>query len=532
MTNRRFVAFTIWATLSLIGVTVGWSDTRPPNFVFIYADDLGFGDLACHGHPRIATPNLDAMAARGTDFHQFTVVNPVCSPSRAAILTGQFPSRLGIHQHFASHAMNVERGMPDWLDPAVPCLPRLLKEQGYRTAHYGKWHLSGGGIDDAPQPAAYGYDDAATWTGGGKHVFEGTRYGKMKGEGEAHGEVAASYLSVAATDHAVDFIRQNAADPFYINLWLHETHALVTATEQEKAAYADVFEPQRTYYAAATRADTQVGRIMELLDELNLDEQTLVIFSSDNGPENSVDRPGHKLYHSRGSTGGLRGRKRSLLMGGVNVPFLAVWPGHVPAGRTDRTTPIAGVDILPTFLSIAGIDSPQSLVADGIDVSKALFGEPTTRQQPILWYWQGHHGGDDWPAWAIRDNQWVLVRDETGDRTELYDVIADRQQTTDLADQHPDRVASMTRSLDQWAATLPESPPAEPIKTKPKESKTRLTTEQRTRVFGIKDTDADGRLSLAEFSVRLPDASEARRRFELFDTDGDGVLTLPEFASP
>ena len=115
-----------------------------PNIVFIYADDLGFGDLACHGHPHIQTPNLDRLAREGTDFWSFTVVNPVCSPSRTGIVTGQFPSRWGVHQHFASPDQNVARNMPDWLDPKAPLLPRVLKEAGYRTAHYGKWHLSGG----------------------------------------------------------------------------------------------------------------------------------------------------------------------------------------------------------------------------------------------------------------------------------------------------------------------------------------------------------------------------------------------------
>ena len=117
-----------------------------PNIVFIDADDLGYGDLACHGHQTILTPHIDRLAREGTDFQSFLVVNPVCSPSRVSIVTGRFPSRFGVHQHFATHAQNVARGMPDWLDPQAPLLPRLLREAGYRTAHYGKWHLSGGGI--------------------------------------------------------------------------------------------------------------------------------------------------------------------------------------------------------------------------------------------------------------------------------------------------------------------------------------------------------------------------------------------------
>ncbi len=326
------------------------NDTRP-NVVFIYADDLGFGDLACHGHPRIMTPNLDRIAKEGIDFWSFTVVNPVCSPSRTGIVTGQFPSRWGVHQHFAQHAENAARGMPDWLDTKAPLLPRVMKQAGYRTAHYGKWHLSGGGDDDAPLPPAYGYDDAKTWTGPGPHVFDGTNYRSDNPAAAPHDNTAASWLSVAATDHALKFIRESKNQPFYINLWLHETHHLVSATQDDKAIYLDVEEPHRTYYAAVSRADRQVGRVLGLLDELGIAKDTLIMFSSDNGPENSQTQPQQKFYYSQGSTGGLRGRKRSLLMGGVNVPFLVRWPAKIPAGRIDKQTALAGVDVFPTVLA-------------------------------------------------------------------------------------------------------------------------------------------------------------------------------------
>lgn len=148
-------------------VTPTCAADTPPNILFIYADDWGWGDLACHGHPQIRTPNIDCLAREGTDFHQFTVCNPVCSPSCAAIVTGHFPARHGVHQHFASHQQNVERGMADWLDPKVTLLPRLLKEAGYTMGHFGKWHLSGGGIEDAPLPSAYGFDEAAILDGTG-----------------------------------------------------------------------------------------------------------------------------------------------------------------------------------------------------------------------------------------------------------------------------------------------------------------------------------------------------------------------------
>jgi hypothetical protein len=234
-------------TLCLLA-TCGTLSAARPNILFIYADDWGWGDLACHGHPHLKTPHLDRLAKEGTDFHQFTVCNPVCSPSRTAIVTGQYPARHGVHQHFATDAENAARGMPNWLDPRAPLLPRVLHEAGYATAHYGKWHLCGSGSKNAPQPAEYGYDDAAGWTGPGKSVFEGSSVDDKAGT--AHDAVGAAFQTIAATDHAVRFIREHKDRPFYVNLWIHETHHLVAATDEDKKEYPDTAEPQRTYYSA------------------------------------------------------------------------------------------------------------------------------------------------------------------------------------------------------------------------------------------------------------------------------------------
>jgi len=516
-----------------------------PNIVFIYADDLGFGDLECHGHPRIQTPNLDRLAREGTDFWSFTVVNPVCSPSRTGIVTGQFPSRWGVHQHFASHDQNVERNMPDWLDPKAPLLPRVLKEAGYRTAHYGKWHLSGGTLADAPLPAVYGYDDAAVWTGPGRHVFDGTDRKLITGDASAHDREAASWISVAATDHAVKFIRDAKGAPFYVNLWLHETHHLVSATDDDKKPYPDVAEPQRTYYAAVTRADRQVGRILDVLDELGLAKDTLVMFSSDNGPENSQPKPTDKLYHSVGSTGGLRGRKRSLLMGGVNVPFIARWPGVIPAGRVDKETALAGVDVFPTLLAATGAAARQGYVSDGENMLPALKGQSQTRTKPVFWWWQGKHTGDDWPTFAMRDGPWVLILDETKQKAELCNVVTDRAQSRNLAAEQPERVMRMRAEIDKWFATLPmkidpelqsksaRRPAAAPKKEAPAKKAApagdAAMSASRAQAFPRWDKNNDGILTLEEYRNGLGKKDDAEKRFKNFDQNGDGKLTRGEF---
>ncbi len=507
-----------------------------PNVLFIYADDWGWGDLACHGHPELKTPHLDQLAREGTDFHQFTVCNPVCSPSRVAIITGHFPARYSVHQHFASHAQNVERGMPDWLDTSAPSLPRMFHDAGYRTAHYGKWHLTGGGIEDAPHPREYGYDDSAVYVGPGRHVFEATTMERFVSGAAAHDEVAASFLTTAAVENALKFIRESGDSPFFVNLWLHETHHLVSATEEDKQAYPQTEEPQRTYFSAVTRADKQIGRVLSLLDELEKKENTIVVFSSDNGPEITHAKPEEKFYFSVGSTGGLRGRKRSLYLGGVGTPFIVRWPGKVPAGRIDREFPISGVDLFPTLLAAAEIPLPRGYEPDGENVLPLLMGEPQTRSKPLFWEWTGNHTQEaNWPVFAMRDGPWAFLADESGNRLELFHALDDHEQHSNVAKQHPQRVDSMLSAVRNWKSTLPSTPPAgtrSRTSENPKRPAGNRTPPDRDRAFKRWDTNGDGLLTLDEYTAGLSDKANADVRFKNFDADGNNEVTIDEFTKP
>ena len=513
-------------------------EAERPNVVFIYADDWGWGDLACHGHPHLKTPNLDRLAREGTDFQQFVVCNPVCSPSRTAIVTGQYPARHLVHQHFASHEQNVERGMPDWLDPKVTLLPRLMQQAGYKTAHFGKWHLSGGGRDiQAPPPAEYGYDEAAVWTGPGRSVFEDTSVADQAGD--AHDTTGASFQTTAATEHALRFIRASQGSSFFLNLWIHETHHLVSATEEDKKAYPDTAEPQRTYFSAITRADKQIGRVLDLLDELNLTKNTIVIFSSDNGPENPMEKPGQKLYFSVGDTGGLRGRKRSLYMGGVNVPFLVRWPGVVPTKRVDKTSVIAGVDVMPTLLAAAGITPPKDWQPDGTNIITALKGENFTRPSPLFWEWRGPNSKEaDWPQLAMRDGEHTLVTRFDGQRVELYDLSQDRQQQNNLVTAQPERTAQMMAAIHAWQKTLPAPTAPETKSGAAKKPTPSLETSQATNKMSAKnfrstfkrwDKDGNSLLSFEEYSQGLAKKDNAPARFKNFDRNSDGNVSEAEF---
>ncbi len=221
-----------------------------PNIIFIFADDWGYGDLGVHGSTFCKTPNLDRMAKEGIDFQQFTVNNPVCSPSRTAVMTGQFPARHCIHRHFASVEHHQKAGMPDWLDPKLLLLPKLLKKAGYITGHFGKWHLTNRHVPDAPLPTEYGYDE----------------YGAFN--------VPGVQIRTAETcPRTIDFIHRHKDQSFFINVWLHETHTPHYPLQKYLKHFQHLDEQQRVYAAVVAEADAGVGSILSTLKELGLDEK-------------------------------------------------------------------------------------------------------------------------------------------------------------------------------------------------------------------------------------------------------------------
>ncbi len=448
------LALALGSSLADSAVAVGETTRKPetkPNIVFIFADDWGWGDLGCHGSKWLRTPNLDRLAREGADFHQFNVLNPVCSPSRTAAMTGQYPARWSVHQHFADLALNRQHGMPDWLDPQAPMLPRILKQAGYRTGHFGKWHLTNRGADDAPQPPAYGFDEWATYTGPGPQAG----------------------LHDTASN-AAKFIRAHKNEPFYLNVWLHESHTPHVPTEESLKQHAGL-DPQKQVYAAViSDGDKAVGQVLAALKEAGVEQNTLVIFSSDNGPESTgpernkqhranAER-GLGTYYSVGETGGLRGRKRSLFEGGVRVPFIVRWPGHTPAGIVDTNTVITAVDLLPTLCAAAGVSLPNDYQPDGENLLAAFNGQTVKRTKPIFWEWRGNANPPHWwPRLAVRDGDWKLYLDPAKSRAELYHLARDRTEQHDVAPEQPETVTRLKQLALAWKATLPEQPNAECI---------------------------------------------------------------------
>ena len=449
----RFLgALTLAGALLTSKTSVGADAASKPNIIFILADDLGWGDLGCYGHPIIKSPNLDKLAKQGTLFTQFYVLGSVCSPSRCAFMTSHFPARERIHGHFAAHEQNEARGMPDWLDPKVETLPRLLKQAGYVTAHFGKWHL--GNNPGAPPPTAYGFDESKTVNSNGPGWDEPDSSFRAKS-------------TTAIVDETLRFIKANPGKPFYVNFWSLVPHATLNPTEEQMKPYERFSlgrgiphkTTQQIFYSSVTDLDTQVGRLMDELDKMGLADNTLILFSSDNGPEDiHIANAGHSGI---GSAGPFRGRKRSLYEGGVRLPFIVRWPGKVPAGRIEDKSVVASVDFLPTICKLAGVPLPVGDKLDGEDVGDILFGQSRPRTTSLMWEWRFNIAGETMhhsPMLAIREGDWKLLMNPDRSRIELYDIPRDATQLNNAAEKHPDIVQRMSEKLLAWQATLPPGP--------------------------------------------------------------------------
>lgn len=443
MQRRRF--------LSLVGgAGLGAQTTRKPNIVFVLADDMGWGDLSCYGNRNLKTPGIDRLAHEGTLFTQFYVCGSVCSPSRTAFTTGHYPARHRVHGHFATEELNTNRGMPHFLDPSVPTLARQLKKAGYITAHYGKWHLGHNG--NAPMPDAYGF-------------YEHKSVTSMETRWQEQGPGFRARSSAQFVDWGIEFAEKNRDRPFYMQLWMLLPHATLDPTPEQLKPFEGQgpgfgtkhLGANQIYNASVHDLDTQVGRLLKKLDELGLAENTIVVYSSDNGPEDiHIRNASHAAY---GSPGPFRGRKRSLYEGGVRVPFLVRWPARVPRGKVNDKTVVAAVDFLPTLLEIAGV-APEGAV-DGESMADVFAGKARARVKPVHWEWRFNIAGyyaNKSPTLSIREGDWKLLFNPDQSRVELYDIPRDPYENTNLAAANPSVVKRMMARALAWQKTLPSGP--------------------------------------------------------------------------
>lgn len=445
----------ILSTALLVGLPATFVKAAPaqPNIIFILADDLGYTDLACYGSKFYETPNIDRMAAQGIRFADGYTCGPNCQPTRAALMSGQYGPRTGVYTVGSIERFNW-RSRPLRPVDNVEQLPlekltmaQALKQSGYVTGMFGKWHL---GQQGPYHPSERGFDEAVVSMG--QHVNFNTS--------PKVDYPAGTYLADFLTDKALDFVRRHKNKPFFLNLAHFGVHSPHQAKEELiakfKAKSAADGHRNPTYAAMISSVDESVGRVLAALEELKLADNTLVIFSSDNGGVGGYLREGIRRAGDITDNAPLRGGKGMLYEGGIRVPWVFWWPGKIAAG-TQSHEPITSVDLYPTLLELAGSKPPSGHVLDGVSLLPLLTDNAKAQWQrdAIYWHFPGYLGAgqDSWrttPASAIRLGQWKLIEFFEDSRIELYDLRVDVGEKNDLSRSLPQKAAELQARLIAW----------------------------------------------------------------------------------
>ena len=444
-----FFRATLQAILCLVGSVA--ANSRPPNIIFIMADDLGYGDLGCYGSKYIATPHIDALAGQGTRYTHFYAGAPVCAPSRCVLMTGLHSG----HGRIRGNSPDVggeeelfgEGGMRLSLTGEELTVAEALRRQGYETGAAGKWGI--GEPQSKGTPVQMGFD---SWLGYLNQNHASYYYTDFLWENDSKVSIAGNkdgkrtvYSNDLFRDYAMDFIRENREQPFFLYLPITIPHELMEVPALGDYASRDWSDNAKIYAAMATRLDGYVGEIMDELDRWNLAEDTLLIFTSDNGP---VNKERSEELHSAGS---LRGRKGSVYEGGLRVPMIARWPGVVAEGETNET-PWMFADVFPTLLEVAGEPIGDGL--DGVSLLPTLKGEAQDMsKRPLYWefprdrLWQ-----------AARSGPWKAIRFGMDQPTALYNLKKDPSETRDVAGNHPKIVTEVEGFFDKQHKPSPHWP--------------------------------------------------------------------------
>jgi arylsulfatase len=468
--NLSFQILVIGAVLTSCTVRKQERNIKRPNIVLIMSDDLGWYDVGFNGNTEVKTPNMDALAAKGVIFDRFYSASAVCSPTRASLITGRNPLRTNISYANDGHLRKEEITIPE-----------ILKEHGYVTGHYGKWHLgtltqseldaNRGGrtkfMDEYTIPTEHGYDTyfcteskvptydpmifPAKFIQGESKIFgwravenndSVRRYGTSYWTGN-NKKVLTNLEgddSRVIMDRVIPFIEEahDNKSPFFTTIWFHSPHLPVVSDSAHRNLYDGMDLQKQIYYGTITAMDEQIGRLWKKLEELGISENTILFFCSDNGPE--VETPG--------SAGIFRERKRSLYEGGVRVPAFAVWPNKFKeSSRIDF--PIVTSDYLPTILDLLEIKYPDSRPVDGMSVVDAINGEITKREKPIGFICK--------PKMSWVTNQYKLVGDIKGENFEMYDLLNDKYEKENIIDKYPEIAEKMKSDFSEWLKSVENS---------------------------------------------------------------------------
>ncbi len=442
----------ILSTLSVMFCAPSPSQAQPAqkklNIIFILADDLGWGDLGCYGHTHIKTPNLDKLAKKGMRFKQFYTTSPVCTPSRASYLTGRHPQRFNIH-----HADLPETTPRYPLPLDAVTLMRLLRSAGYLTSHFGKWHL--GEPPHTGMPRKHGFDHFFGSMGGrpSSSWNQFARYDDAQFFlNEQPARSYPGYATDVITDHVLKYLDDvgKKDQPFYMNLWYHSPHEPLSPKVKQSDLYANFPKKEKVYYGSVSNLDHNIGRVLAKIAELGIEENTLIVFASDNGPEVLI------AAFSAGSAGILRGMKTQLWEGGVRVPFIVALPGTIPPDRTSHQVASA-LDFLPTICELTKVKAPaKDKLDEGRSLVPYLKGKATTESRTL--YWESHIGQRGGPAsgtLVIRDGDWKLHLWQKENKRALYDLANDIGESKDLSATQKDVADRLERLAQAWYGTLP-----------------------------------------------------------------------------
>lgn len=455
---KKFLFLTAGLILAFLKVLTG---QEKPNILFVYIDDMGYGDLGCYGNKENLTPAIDQLAKEGIRFTQYYSGAPICSPSRVAVTTGQYPTRWGITSFINDRKSNRERGMKDFLALEAPSVARNMQNAGYYTAHIGKWHMGGGrDIGDVPHITEYGFNESVTqFEGIGERYLatyetlnlpDSTRNLEKQsaalGKGEVHWIKREDFTKVFV-DRTIQAIENSAKanKPFYINLWPDDVHTPLEPPVHLRGNG----KVKDLYKGVIQEMDSQLGRLFSYIrNHPALSANTLIILSSDNGPAKNV-----------GSSGGLRGFKGNLYEGGIKEPLIIWAPAMVPDekhGTVNNKTVLAGIDLPLSMMSIAGAEKTKGVRYDGMDAGRILLGQNEIRRKgPVMWQRPPGVPSENFPDLAIREGDFKLVTDIDGSNTELYNVVTDEKETINLAGQYPKLTKKMKGKLLQWYSVMP-----------------------------------------------------------------------------
>jgi arylsulfatase A len=439
-----------------------------PNIVLMVSDDLGYGDVACYGHPLVKTPNIDGLAKQGLRLTSYYAASPICSPSRAGLMTGRTPQRVGVHNWIGD-------GSPVHLRRSEITVATLLRDAGYDTCLSGKWHLNGRfNKPDQPQPNDHGFDYWFATQNNARPTHHNTnnfvRNGKPVGEQKG-------YSSHIVAEEAIRWLKEkhNRDKPFFLYVSFHEPHEIIDSAPEYLNQYPNVADKSsRERMANITQMDAAVGKILAALDENGYRDNTLTVFTSDNGPATTP-------AHPSGSAGPLRGVKGNVYEGGIRVPAIFRWPGHSTPGSVSDE-PISAVDWLPTLCEIAGCQPPTDRKLDGASLLPVFEGKPIARKQPL--YWQFSFGATPKKV-ALREGDWKLVAGITPmpPRTaasilpgqmeemkkaeltafELYNLRNDIGEKKDLSREEPERFADLKAKMQKMYHEVREESPVWPV---------------------------------------------------------------------